>query len=94
MEIGIRHSSSRQPIIRPTDVLTFFPTFDARGRFHQYHCAIGDPSGAAAEKGRKYLDLVCGLISQFLIELAQAPLDEHFPHVPWAAAPPRNRSGT
>ncbi len=58
------------------------------------HCAIGDPSGATAEKGRKYLDLVCDRISRFLIELAQAPLDEHFPHVPWAAAPTRNRSGT
>jgi creatinine amidohydrolase len=46
------------------------------------HCAVGDPSRASAEKGRKYLDLVCERISGFLVELAQTPIDEHFPHVP------------
>jgi creatinine amidohydrolase len=44
------------------------------------HCAVGDPTGASAEKGRKYLDLVCKRISEFLIELANTPIDEIFPH--------------
>jgi len=46
------------------------------------HCAVGDPSRASAEKGRRYLELVCGRISRFLVELAQTPIDGHFPHVP------------
>jgi len=44
------------------------------------HCAAGDPRGASAEKGQKYLDLVCDRISEFLIELAQSDIDEHFPY--------------
>jgi len=44
------------------------------------HCAVGDPANASAEKGRKYLELVCQRISEFLIELAQSPIDELFPH--------------
>jgi creatinine amidohydrolase len=46
------------------------------------HCGVGDPSRATAEKGRRYLDLVCGRITRFLVELARTPIDEHFPHVP------------
>ncbi len=46
------------------------------------HCGAGDPTGASAEKGRKYLELVCQRISAFLVELARTPIDEHFPHVP------------
>ena len=46
------------------------------------HCGVGDPSQASAEKGRQYLDLVCTRISAFLVELAQSPLDDTFPHVP------------
>jgi creatinine amidohydrolase len=46
------------------------------------HCAAGDPAAATAEKGKKYLDLVCERISDFLVELAQAPIDEKFPHSP------------
>jgi len=46
------------------------------------HCGVGDPSRASAEKGRQYLDLVCERVSRFLVELAQTPIDEHFPHVP------------
>lgn len=42
-------------------------------------CASGDPSLASAPKGEQYLDLVNGRITRFLIELAQAPLDERFP---------------
>ncbi len=44
------------------------------------HCAVGNPALASAEKGKAYLDLVCGRISRFLIELAQSPLDAHFPY--------------
>lgn len=44
------------------------------------HCAVGDPSKATPEKGRKYLDLVCERISAFLVDLAQTPIDELFPH--------------
>lgn len=44
------------------------------------YCAVGDPSNASAEKGRKYLDLVCKRVSEFLIELNQTPIDELFPH--------------
>ncbi len=44
------------------------------------HCAVGNPAGASAEKGRKYIDLVCERISRFLIELANSPIDEYFPH--------------
>jgi len=42
-------------------------------------CAVGDPAGASAERGRRYLDLVIGRIAEFLVELATAPIDEHFP---------------
>lgn len=45
------------------------------------HCAAGDPREATAEKGQKYLDLVCDRISTFLVELAQSPIDENFPQV-------------
>lgn len=44
-------------------------------------CAAGDPSRATADKGRRYLDLACERITQFLVELATTPIDEHFPHV-------------
>jgi creatinine amidohydrolase len=46
------------------------------------HCGVGDPSRATAEKGRRYLDLVCERITAFLVELAQTPIDQCFPHVP------------
>lgn len=46
------------------------------------HAGVGDPARASAEKGRQYLELVCDRISRFLVELARAPLDEHFPHLP------------
>ncbi|MCP4250730.1 MAG: creatininase family protein [bacterium] len=44
------------------------------------HCGVGDPSRASAEKGRAYLDVVCGRLSAFLVQLAETPIDEHFPH--------------
>lgn len=45
------------------------------------HCGVGDPAGASAEQGLKYLDLVCRRVSDFLAELANSPIDEHFPQV-------------
>lgn len=44
------------------------------------HCAVGDPRQATAEKGRKYLDIVCNRVSGFLAELANTPIDDSFPH--------------
>jgi creatinine amidohydrolase len=49
------------------------------------HCAAGDPYAASAEKGTTYLELVCGRIAAFLVELALADLDASFPHVPGGA---------
>lgn len=46
------------------------------------HCATGDPALATTAKGKKYLDLTCQRVSSFLVELAQTPIDEHFPHLP------------
>jgi len=46
------------------------------------HCACGSPQGASAEKGRRYLEIVCERLSTFLRELAAAKVDEAFPHIP------------
>lgn len=46
------------------------------------HCAAGDPRGATPERGQAYLELVCSRVSDFLVELAQTPIDEFFPHEP------------
>ena len=46
------------------------------------HCATADPRRATAEKGNKYLEIIYERISTFLIELAQTPIDDKFPHVP------------
>jgi creatinine amidohydrolase len=46
------------------------------------HCAAGEPAAGTAEKGRKYLDLVCERVGMFLVELARADIDEHFPQAP------------
>jgi creatinine amidohydrolase len=46
------------------------------------NCAAGVPTAASAEKGKKYLDLVCERISQFLVQLAEEQIDEFFPHKP------------
>ncbi|MEN6625847.1 MAG: creatininase family protein [Candidatus Sumerlaeia bacterium] len=43
------------------------------------HCAAGDPRLATPEKGKAYLELVCGRISDFLVELANSEIDENFP---------------
>jgi len=46
------------------------------------HAGVGDPSKAEAEKGRRYLDLVCERITDFLVELGESPIDESFPQQP------------
>jgi creatinine amidohydrolase len=46
------------------------------------HCASGDPSKASAEKGKRYLDLACGRIADFLVDVAKTAIDDKFPHVP------------
>jgi creatinine amidohydrolase len=40
---------------------------------------VGDPSAATAEKGRQYMDLTAQRLGEFLLELANAPMDEKFP---------------
>ena len=45
-------------------------------------CGCGDPSGASAERGRKYLEIVCERVSGFLVELAASRIDDVFPHAP------------
>ncbi len=44
------------------------------------HCGVGDPRRATAEKGKRYLDLVCSRLTAFLVELANTPIDDRFPH--------------
>ncbi|CAN5462977.1 creatininase family protein [soil metagenome] len=44
------------------------------------HCAVGDPSQANADKGRRYLEIVIPRIVDFLVECAKTPIDEVFPH--------------
>lgn len=44
------------------------------------HCAHGDASQASADKGRRYLELCCKRLSDFLVDLAKAKIDDRFPH--------------
>ncbi len=37
---------------------------------------VGNPQKSSAEKGKKYLDDICGKLSQFLIELDKTPSEE------------------
>ena len=46
------------------------------------HCGNADPSLSTAEKGQQYLDFICNRISNFLIELAEADVNDHFPQFP------------
>ena len=41
---------------------------------------IGDPRAATADKGRRLMDILTERIGSFLVELAQAPLTDHFPY--------------
>ena len=45
-------------------------------------CAVGNPARATAEKGRRYLSLVCERLANFLVELARSPADDSFPQKP------------
>lgn len=49
------------------------------GKINEYG-ACGNPLGATAEKGKRFLDLVCERLSGFFVELARAPVGEFFPH--------------
>ncbi|MCL2700343.1 MAG: creatininase family protein [Phycisphaerae bacterium] len=44
------------------------------------HCGVGDPRQATEDKGLRFLDITCKRITDFLVELAQAKIDEAFPH--------------
>jgi creatinine amidohydrolase len=41
---------------------------------------IGDPQSATADKGCKLMDILTERIGRFLVELANAPMDETFPY--------------
>lgn len=41
---------------------------------------LGDPSAASADKGRTLMDLLVERLSEFLVQLAAAPMDEAFPY--------------
>lgn len=43
------------------------------------HCATANPAESCAEKGNRYIELVCGRISDFLAELAEGKIDDTFP---------------
>ncbi len=43
------------------------------------HCAVSSDAAPTPEKGRRFLNLVCDRISAFLVELANAEIDDHFP---------------
>ncbi len=45
------------------------------------HCAVSSTASADAEKGSRYLELVCHRLSRFLTELAQAAVDDAFPFI-------------
>ena len=44
------------------------------------YCCNADPSLSTAAKGEEYLQLISRRISNFLVELAEAEVDEYFPH--------------
>jgi creatinine amidohydrolase len=39
----------------------------------------GNPHAATAEKGKRLMDVLVERLSDFLVELAKAPVDERFP---------------
>jgi creatinine amidohydrolase len=40
---------------------------------------VGDPRSATPDKGKRWLDIIVPPLADFLVELAQSPLDEDFP---------------
>jgi creatinine amidohydrolase len=43
---------------------------------------VGDPRGGTAEKGRRYIDAVVEKLAPFLVEFANAEMDDLFPYLP------------
>jgi len=41
---------------------------------------LGNPFPATAEKGKRLMDVVVERLARFLVELAAAPMDDHFPY--------------
>jgi creatinine amidohydrolase len=41
---------------------------------------VGNPKAATADKGRQLMDVLVERFSQFLVDLAKAPMDEKFPY--------------
>jgi len=42
---------------------------------------VGNPFAATAEKGQRFVELIVERLSEFLVELSQAEIDERFPFV-------------
>ncbi len=82
-EVELRHAGPGTPAPYRFEALRAGWVLTSR-RFAKLndHCAVGDPRAATAEKGRRYLELVCTRISTFLTELAAAPIDASFPQAP------------
>ena len=59
----------------------FSESYGTSRRFSRVNpdCASGDPTGATAERGKEYLDLVIERITRFLVELVATPVDSTFP---------------
>lgn len=43
------------------------------------HCAVGDPAAASADKGKRFVDVICNRITNFICELSNSKIDEFFP---------------
>jgi creatinine amidohydrolase len=54
-------------IARPWDLLTT-------------HSGVGNPAGSTAEKGAEYIERCSARISELLVEMANAPLDDWYPY--------------
>ena len=82
-EVELSHAASGTPAPYRFEALRAGWVQTAR-RFERLnaHCAVGDPRAATAEKGRKWLELTCSRLADFLVELAASPLDASFPQVP------------
>ncbi len=44
-------------------------------------CAVGDPSAASADKGGKFIELICDRITNFIVALSNATIDASFPQI-------------
>lgn len=75
-------SQAVEPTVRPATLAAvrqrWVRTIRDFGRMTDV-CATASPQGASAQRGQAYLDVVIPRIADFLVELAQRPIDEHFP---------------